>query len=69
MWNSGSLPSYSATRFTYRGMTICRNSLGTLERLRLVDVDRVDVAGEDVADGADDHVAFFVDVDRAPDTS
>ena len=39
--------------------------LGPLERLRLVDVDRVDVAGEDVADRADDHVAFFVDIHRA----
>ena len=39
--------------------------LGPLEGLGLVDVDRVDVAGEDVADRADDHVAFFVDVHRA----
>ena len=39
--------------------------LGPLVRLRFVDVDGVDVGGEDVADGADDHVAFFVDVDRA----
>ena len=38
--------------------------LGPFVGLRLVDVDRVDVAGEDVADRADDHVAFFVDVDR-----
>ena len=38
--------------------------LGPLVGVRLVDVDRVDVAGEDVADRADDHVAFFVDVDR-----
>ena len=38
--------------------------LGPLVGRRLVDVDRVDVAGEDVADRADDHVAFFVDVDR-----
>ena len=38
---------------------------GPLEGGRLVDVDRVDVAGEDVANRADDHVAFFVDVDRA----
>ena len=30
----------------------------------LVDVDRIDIGGEDVADRADDHVAFFVDVDR-----
>ena len=35
--------------------------LGPLVGLVLVDVDRVDVAGEDVADRADDHVAFFVD--------
>ncbi len=39
--------------------------LGPLVGRGLVDVDRVDVAGEDVADRADDHVAFFVDVDRA----
>ena len=38
--------------------------LGPLVGRRLVDVDRVDVGGEDVADGADDHVAFFVDVRR-----
>ena len=38
--------------------------LGPLVGRRLVDVDRVDVRGEDVADGADDHVAFFVDVRR-----
>src|SRR5439155_8587129 len=35
--------------------------LGTLEGLRLVDVDRIDLLREDVADRADDHVAFFVD--------
>ena len=35
---------------------------GPLVGRLLVDVDRVDVGGEDVADGADDHVAFLVDV-------
>src|SRR5690606_36911281 len=38
---------------------------GPLERGRLVDVDRVDIRGENIADSADDHVAFFVDVGRA----
>ena len=42
--------------------------LGPLVGRRLVDVDRVDIGGEDVADRADDHVAFFVDVDRRRDT-
>ena len=39
--------------------------LGVLEGVLLVDPDGVDVAGEDVADGAGDHVAFLVDLDRA----
>ena len=43
--------------------------LGPFVGRRLVDVDRVDVGGEDVANRADDHVAFFVDVDRAPGAS
>ncbi len=37
---------------------------GPLEGLRLVDQYRVDLAVIDVADRADDHVAFFVDADR-----
>ena len=39
--------------------------LRPLVRRRLVDVDGVHLRGEDVADGADDHVAFFVDARRA----
>ncbi len=35
-----------------------------IERILLVDVDRVDVAGEDVADGSRDHIAFAVDLHR-----
>ena len=35
--------------------------LSPLVRRRLVDVDRIDLRGEDVANGPDDHVAFFVD--------
>ena len=38
--------------------------LGPFVGGRLVDEDRIDFAGEDIADGADDHVAFFVDRDR-----
>src|SRR5262249_17680262 len=38
--------------------------LRPLVRFMLVDVNRVDVAGEDVADRTDDHVAFFIDADR-----
>ena len=43
--------------------------LGVLEGRRLVDPDGVDVAGEDVADGPRDHVAFLVDLGRAPSAS
>src|SRR5262245_18926028 len=39
--------------------------LRPLKRLRLIDEDRVDLLREDVADRADDHVAFFVDAARA----
>ena len=38
--------------------------LGPLVRRRFVDVNGVDLRGDDVADGADDHVAFFVDARR-----
>ena len=37
---------------------------GSFKRLRLIDENRVDVAGEDIADRADDHVAFFIDIHR-----
>src|SRR5579872_690826 len=37
---------------------------GPLERLGLVDPDRLDFGIVNVANGADDHVAFLVDVDR-----
>ena len=39
--------------------------LGPLVGLWLVDVNRVHLGGEDIANGADDHVVFFVDIDRA----
>ena len=45
---------------------------GPLEGLRLVDQHRIDLAVVDVADRADDHVAFFVDPDgarRLPDAA
>ena len=42
-------------------MTTLQELLGPLEGRGLVDPDRVDLGGEDVADGADDHVRFLVD--------
>ncbi len=43
-------------------MTICRNSWACSKAHRLIDPDGVDVAGEGVADGPRDHVAFLVDL-------
>ena len=40
--------------------------LGALEGRRLVDPDRIDLGGEDVADGPGDHVRFLVDRARGP---
>ena len=69
LWNSGSLAVVELQPVGVPRHHDLQELLGPLEGLRLVDLDRVDVAGEDVADRADDHVAFFVDVAPAPASS
>ena len=37
---------------------------GTFVRRFFIDVDGIHITGKDVSNGADDHVALFVDIDR-----